>query len=81
VIACPICARETAVIETRVTGGGARRRRKCTDSSCAGRVTTVEVVINQFQGASDLAAGHAVLVSRRALARLQRAVAALGGSS
>lgn len=76
-IACPICGRATAVVETRATSGGARRRRRCSDSACAGRVTTVEVVVGS-QRASELADGHAVLVSRRTIERLQRAVAALG---
>jgi transcriptional regulator NrdR family protein len=80
-IACPLCGLETAVIETRRTGGAARRRRKCTDPSCAGRVTTVEVVVDRFHGATELANGRSIIVSRRALAKLQRAVAALGGTS
>jgi len=79
-IACPICARATEVVETRASGGGARRRRKCTEPSCAGRVTTVEIVVDRFQSASDLADGKAILVSRRTITQLQRLVAALGGS-
>ena len=81
-IACPICGRTTSVVETRMSGGGARRRRKCVDVTCAGRVTTVEIVVDRFhQGASELADGRAILVSRRTVAQLQRLVAALGGTS
>ena len=80
-IACPICNRPTAVIETRAVSGGARRRRKCTSAACTGRVTTIEVALDRFQSASALADGRALLVSRRAIVRLQRAVAELGGAS
>lgn len=80
-IACPICGRVTAVSETRQTGGGSRRRRKCTDLACSGRVTTVEVVVDGFQGANEIADGHAVLVSRRTIAQLKRIVSALGGAT
>lgn len=80
-IACPICGLSTAVVETRATGGGARSRRKCTNSACAGRVTTVEVVVNRLQNVRELADGSALLVSRRTIKRLQRAVAELGGAS
>ena len=82
-IVCPICGRATAVTETRSTGGGTRRRRKCVDATCTGRMTTVEVVVDRLHGpsASELTDGHAVIVSRRTIARLQRVVASLGGTS
>lgn len=80
-IACPICGRATAVRETRVTGGGLRRRRKCTGVACAGRVTTVEVIVDRFRGAKALADGEVILVSRQTIAELQRLVAVLGGAS
>jgi hypothetical protein len=80
-IVCPICGRATAVTETRATGAGSRRRRKCTDLTCAGRVTTVEIVVDRFhQGASELADGRAILVSRRTIVKLQQLVAALGAT-
>ena len=77
-IACPICGLATAVVETRATRGGARRRRKCTNATCTGRVTTVEVVVDRFQNANELADGRARLVSGRTIVRLQRLIAALG---
>ena len=80
-ISCPICGRATVVTETRATGGGGtRRRRKCMNAACAGRVTTVEIVVDRFQNANDLADGRALLVSRRTIERLQRTVAELGGT-
>ena len=80
-IACPLCGRTTTVTETRPAGGGLRRRRKCTDLSCAGRVTTVEVTVDQLQRAADLAEGRAVIVSRKALAQLQKLLASLVGAA
>jgi transcriptional regulator NrdR family protein len=80
-IVCPICGLATAVVETRATGSGARRRRKCTDLACTGRVTTVEIVVSELQSANEFADGRALLVSRKMIIRLQRAVAALGGDS
>jgi hypothetical protein len=41
-------------------------------------VTTVEVVVDGYQGANEIADGRAVLVSRRTIAQLQRIVTALG---
>lgn len=79
-ISCPICGRETAVIETRRASGGARRRRKCTDVTCTGRVTTIEIVVDRFNNAHELADGHAVLIPRRLIASLQRLIARLGGA-
>jgi transcriptional regulator NrdR family protein len=42
-IACPLCGSDTTVNETRATPYGARRRRRCRQVSCGGRVTTIEV--------------------------------------
>jgi len=79
-IACPICGGATLVRETRVTGGGLRRRRRCTDMACAGRVTTVEIVVDRFRGAKALADGEAIIVSRQTIVDLQQLVASLGGA-
>lgn len=78
-IACPICGARTAVVETRLTGTSARRRRRCTAAACDGKVTTVEVVVSVTQGASALAEGNNVLVPVRQLKKLRKLVAALGG--
>ncbi len=75
-IACPTCGQPTAVVETRALAGAARRRRKCTDAVCPGRVTPYEIVVDRSQDMRD-----AVLVPRRVIERLQRAVAALGGAA
>jgi len=81
VIACPLCGRTTSVTETRPAGGGLRRRRKCTDISCAGRVTTVEVTVDQFQRAADLAEGRAVIVPRKVIVQLKKLLVSLVGAS
>lgn len=44
-IACPLCGAKTRVLETRATAASARRRRGCSASGCAGKVTTIEVVV------------------------------------
>lgn len=74
-IACPICGARTSVTETRATAAGARRRRSCTITSCAGRLTTVEVVVSD---ARALAGGN-VVVSAQQLKKLREIVAAIGG--
>jgi len=79
-IACPVCGARTAVVETRVTGVGARRRRRCVVAACSGRVTTVEVVAHDARDARDLARGN-VLVSARQLKKLREIVAAISGDA
>lgn len=44
-IACPICAGDTQVVETRKAKSGTRRRRRCNQRGCPGKVTTIELVI------------------------------------
>jgi transcriptional regulator NrdR family protein len=80
-IACPLCGRTTSVTETRPAGSGLLRRRKCTDLSCAGRVTTVEVTVDLLQRAADLAEGRAVIVPRKVIAQLQKLLTSLGVTS
>jgi transcriptional regulator NrdR family protein len=73
-IACTICGKTTRVTETRRTPGGTRRRRRCTDSTCDGNLTTIELVVPR-----PLYGNDAVIVSRRTIEQLQRAVLLLGG--
>lgn len=40
---CPVCSKKTNVSETRKAPGGLRRRRRCVDLACEGRVTTLEL--------------------------------------
>ncbi len=75
-IACPLCSGPTIVVETRAVGDGARRRRKCAKETCAGRITTLEVIVTRRH-----ARGRGVLIPRRVLAQLQRLIAALGDSA
>lgn len=42
-IACTVCGGKTQVIETRKIVNGLRRRRRCCDNACPGRLTTLEV--------------------------------------
>lgn len=77
-IACPTCGAKTRVVETRASSSSARRRRDCTAPGCAGKVTTVEVVVPEGR-ISWLAKGF-VLVSGRKLRELREIVAALEGS-
>ena len=44
-IVCPICGGSTGVVETRGGSGYLRRRRRCDDYACDGRVTTVEMAV------------------------------------
>lgn len=45
VFRCPVCDGETVRADTKVRRSGfVWRRRKCTDATCAGRVTTYERV-------------------------------------
>lgn len=69
-ILCPLCGAKTRVLETRVTAtaGGARRRRGCTAGECAGKVTTIEVVVPDGR-ALDL------------IVELQKLVAAIEGDA
>lgn len=76
-IACPICGSRTAVVETRASGASARRRRHCTKADCAGKVTTVEVIVQDGR-ASALTKGN-VVVSRREIEQLKKIVDAIGG--
>ena len=72
-ILCPTCGAKTRVAETRVTDRSARRRRVCTAPSCAGKLTTVEIVVPS--GSPFTIATGTLLVSARHIARL-RALAA-----
>ncbi len=65
-IACPFCMAETAVVETRRSANGVRRRRKC--AVCGRCVTTFETIIPSVQGQS---LGDMVLVSRVNLDKLR----------
>jgi hypothetical protein len=78
-ILCPICGAKTRVTETRVTERSARRRRLCAVSTCAGRLTTVEVVVPDGR-ASALAAGN-IIVSAKQIARLRDLIAQIEESA
>ena len=78
-IPCPLCGAKTRVVETRVTGTSARRRRGCSVVACSGKVTTVEVVVPEGR-ASALASGSLV-VSARQIAKLREIVAAIEGGA
>lgn len=73
-IPCPICGTKTRVVETRVTGASARRRRSCRVTRCTGKVTTVEVAVRE--GAALFAKGSLVVPARQ-IAKLREIVAAL----
>jgi transcriptional regulator NrdR family protein len=73
-ILCPVCSGQTGVIETRPLVGEIRRRRRCLDRGCSGRVSTVEKSV-------EWVAPDMVLVSRRALKRLRLIVSELNSSS
>lgn len=45
-IVCPVCGSDTGVQETRAVRTGLRRRRRCVNRGCPGRVTTVEAVVD-----------------------------------
>jgi hypothetical protein len=79
VIVCPVCGGKTEVRETRHSRAGVRRRRFCMSTSCAGKLTTVEVVVPDDQKAAELASGTSILIAARQLKRLQKIVASLGG--
>ncbi len=74
-IPCPICGAKTRVLETRAP----RRRRGCTASDCAGKVTTVEVVVPESRS-SALASGS-FIVSARQIAKLRQIVATIEGGA
>ena len=78
-IPCPVCGTKTRVLETRVTATSARRRRGCVAGGCAGKVTTVEIVVPE-RGASALATGSLV-VSARQIAKLRQLVASIEGGA
>ncbi len=44
----PVCACDTKVTETRQNRGSLRRRRRCLDDACLGRVTTIEMVAPKY---------------------------------
>ncbi len=66
-IVCPKCSACTEVLETREKVGGIRRRRCCSDPSCGGRVTTLELVVPSHQA---LAGDDIVPISASALAKM-----------
>jgi len=45
-ILCPKCGCDTEVLETRRNVKSLRRRRKCVNAACDGRVTTVEIIVS-----------------------------------
>lgn len=46
-IVCPKCGAPTSVLETRAKPDGQRRRRRCVDPACSGRVTTLEFAVHR----------------------------------
>ena len=76
-IRCPLCGAKTRVLETRVTETSARRRRGCAVIGCAGKVTTVEIVVCDGR-ASPLAKG-CVVVPADLIAKLREILADLDG--
>lgn len=76
-IPCPLCGAKTRVVETRVTETSARRRRGCSVIGCAGKVTTVEIVVRDGR-ASPLAKG-CVVVPASLVAKLREILADLDG--
>lgn len=76
-IACPTCGSRTTVVETRAVGASTRRRRRCTVTTCDGKVTTIEVVVN----VSREFAGDVTCVPLRQIDRLKKIVAAIGGGA
>jgi hypothetical protein len=76
-ISCPICGAKTRVAETRVSATSARRRRVCTAAACAGKVTTIEVVIPEGRG--HFFGKGSVIVSADLLAKLRELIASIKG--
>lgn len=76
-IACPRCGAKTRVLETRVTASSTRRRRGCTALGCAGKVTTVEVVVTE--GRPALFTKGVVPVSSRTIVKLRELIASIDG--
>lgn len=76
-IACPICGAKTDVVETR----GARRRRLCSRvGGCFGKVTTIEVVVDQpHRGPVVQVPRRQIGQLRRQIEQLREIVVALGG--
>lgn len=75
-ISCPLCGAKTRVTETRMSDTSARRRRVCTTADCAGKVTTLEIVVPE--GRPFLGKGS-VIVSGLQLKKLREIVEALKG--
>jgi transcriptional regulator NrdR family protein len=73
VILCPLCGAKTHVLETRGTATSVRRRRGCSAKGCAGKATTIEVVVRE--GHPSLLAKGSVIVSSRQIAKLREIVA------
>lgn len=70
-IACPLCGCPTEVVEARSSGTArVRRRRRCANVACDGKITTIELPLG------DHAAKHEQLVvmSRRIAAAALRAL-------
>lgn len=76
-IACPLCGAKTRVTETRVTATSARRRRACCAPACAGKVTTVEVIVPDGR-ASSLGKGF-VMISAIQLKKLREILDGIDG--
>jgi hypothetical protein len=51
---CPICGNQTRVSETRSLPAGLRRRRRCVKLDCAGRMTTLELVVPTMQRSASM---------------------------
>jgi len=77
VISCPICGAKTRVTETRVSDTTARRRRMCTAAACAGKVTTIEIVVPEGRG--QFLGKGSVVVPASQLKKLRELVEALKG--
>lgn len=77
-IRCPICAGPTGVVETRQHPARIRRRRHCETAGCAGRVTTIELAVND---ALRYAHADMVMVPRQLLEYARKIVAKLDSST
>jgi hypothetical protein len=67
VIACPTCGGPTVCRETKPVGNYTRRRRICIHLACPGRVTTIEVAIDDVPTRK---LGEVVVVPKRVFAAL-----------
>lgn len=75
-IRCHLCGSGTMVEETRTNASGLRRRRRCMDPKCDGRLTTQEIVVrvSRCGAPKRYLDGEYVLVPRRKLEALEGAM-------